>query len=81
MPGSLPPRTSTTRWPRSCKGRVLRRAPFGGHGPSQKFGEVVERATGHVPDLPYHLAECLDKKIEVKVIPPTYEALKRYLLA
>jgi hypothetical protein len=42
---------------------------------------VVERATGHVPDLPDHLAECLDKKIEVKVIPPTYEALKRYLLA
>ena len=46
-----------------------------------KFGEVVERATGHVPDLPDHLAECLNKTKEATVIPPTYEALKRYLLA
>ena len=46
-----------------------------------KFGEVVERASGHVPDLPDHLAECLKKTKEATVIPPAYDALKRHLLA
>ena len=46
-----------------------------------KFGEVVERASGHVPDLPDHLAECLKKTKESIVIPPAYDALKRHLLA
>jgi threonine synthase len=46
-----------------------------------KFGEVVERATGLSPEIPAHLAECLDKAKEATVIPPTYDALKAYLLA
>ena len=46
-----------------------------------KFGEVVERASGHVPDLPDHLAECLKKTKEATAIPPAYDALKRHLLA
>ena len=46
-----------------------------------KVWGVVERATGHVPDLPEHLVECLNKTKEATIIPPTYEALKRYLLA
>ncbi len=46
-----------------------------------KFGEVVEEATGHAPDLPDHLAQCMSKTKDATVIPPTYEALKHYLLA
>ena len=46
-----------------------------------KFGKVVERTSGHVPDLPDHLAECLKKTKEATVIPPAYDALKRHLLA
>ena len=45
-----------------------------------KFGEVVERATGHTPDVPDHLAECLNKTKESTVIAPHYEALKAHLL-
>ena len=45
-----------------------------------KFGEVVEQATGLAPDVPAHLAECLSKTKEAKVIPPHYDALKSYLL-
>ena len=45
-----------------------------------KFGEVVERATGHTPDMPDHLAECLNKTKEATVIAPHYEALKAHLL-
>ena len=45
-----------------------------------KFGEVVERATGHTPDVPDHLAECLNKTKEATVIAPHYEALKAHLL-
>ena len=45
-----------------------------------KFGEVVERATGHTPDVPDHLADCLNKTKEATVIAPHYEALKAHLL-
>ncbi|MGB1481220.1 MAG: threonine synthase [Flavobacteriales bacterium] len=45
-----------------------------------KFGEVVEQATGQAPEIPSHLAECLSKTKEATVIPPTYDALKAYLL-
>ena len=45
-----------------------------------KFGEVVERATGHPPEVPDHLAECLNKTKEATVIAPHYEALKAHLL-
>lgn len=45
-----------------------------------KFGEVVEQATGRAPEVPSHLAECLAKTKEATVIPPTYEALKEFLL-
>ena len=46
-----------------------------------KFGEVVVEATGHAPELPDHLAQCMSKTKDATVISPTYEALKRYLLA
>ena len=45
-----------------------------------KFGEVVERATGHTPEVPDHLADCLNKTKEATVIAPHYEALKAHLL-
>lgn len=45
-----------------------------------KFGEVVERATGHAPEVPDHLADCLNKTKEATVIAPRYEALKDHLL-
>ena len=45
-----------------------------------KFGGVVERATGHTPEVPDHLADCLNKTKEATVIAPHYEALKAYLL-
>jgi len=45
-----------------------------------KFGEVVEQATGQAPEIPAHLADCLEKTKEATVIPPNYDALKAYLL-
>ena len=45
-----------------------------------KFGEVVERATAHAPEVPDHLADCLNKTKEATVIAPRYEALKDHLL-
>ena len=45
-----------------------------------KFGEVVERATGHTPEVPDHLADCLNKTKEATVIAPHYEALMAHLL-
>ncbi len=45
-----------------------------------KFGEVVERATAHTPEVPDHLADCLNKTKEATVIAPRYEALKDHLL-
>ena len=45
-----------------------------------KFGEVVEQATGLTPEIPAHLADCLSKTKEAKVISPNYDALKAYLL-
>ena len=45
-----------------------------------KFGEVVERATAYTPEVPDHLADCLNKTKEATVIAPRYEALKDHLL-
>jgi threonine synthase len=45
-----------------------------------KFGEVVQKATGQAPEIPAHLADCLSRTKEATVIPPTYDALKAYLL-